>query len=132
MYIILFRGRSANTGEWVEGYYVKHNRKHYIVRSANENVVDWFAVLPETVGQYTGLTDKNGKRIFQGDIVRYYSSYSEQLCGEPGVVSYGAFNCSCCDGVYGWEFGECDIRNHEDHIVIGNIHDNPDLIGGKV
>ena len=78
-------------------------------------------VLPETVGQFTGLTDKNGKKIFEGDIVA-----SQWL---RGVVCCGEFNCSCCDGVYGWYFDGADIREYDMYEVIGNIHDNPELLG---
>ncbi len=77
-------------------------------------------IIPETLGQYTGLTDKNGKKIFEGDIValgeyRYTVEWKEDRLG------YGYFETADrmlqCDG------GHCEI--------IGNIHDNPELLGGE-
>ena len=132
---ILFRGKRCDNGEWVQGYYIRadhHWHKHgihkdWITLGASANG-GWFAlhnkyaVKAETVGQFTGLTDKNGKKIFEGDIV------ASQWC--RGVVRYGEFNCSCCDGVFGWYFNGADIREYDTYEVIGNIHDNPELMEG--
>jgi uncharacterized phage protein (TIGR01671 family) len=74
----------------------------------------------------TGLKDKNGKLIYEGDIV--VQVYYNGLMGSKAIVKYGEFNCSCCDGVYGWYFDNGDIRLVEYYEVIGNIHENGDLL----
>ena len=128
---ILFRGKRADNGEWVEGFLADYIAG--IKASINPEymgVVDetnFYCVDPYTVGQYTGLTDKNGKRIFEGDILTDpdYPKYT------TGAIYYGRTNCSCCDGVYGFYSKEnADLRNAGDLTVIGNIYDNPELLGG--
>lgn len=66
----------------------------------------------------TGLKDKNDNLIYEGDIVS--DGYHK------GVVKYGEFNCSCCDGVYGWYFDGGDIREAEFYEIVGNIHEQKD------
>lgn len=127
---ILFRAKEKN-GNWVCGDFITVMprseelcciKDHTFLRQSH--VCD-----RNTVGQYTGLTDKNGKKIFEGDIVLsdYYLRNSEKE-KEYGIVEYGEFNCSCCDGVYGWQFRNEDIRDYENYVVIGNIYDNPELL----
>ena len=119
---ILFRGKKQN-GEWLHGDLVHCGDKILIFSENAQNSPDYYEVKPKTVGQFTGLTDKNGKKIFEGDIVKD--------AHHTGVVSFGEFNCSCCEGVYGWSFSNgADIRYHSIHEVIGNTHDNPELLGG--
>ena len=118
---MLFRGKRIDNGEWVEG-----DLAHSYLKVEDNCIINkcgYHQVIPETVGQFTGLTDKNGKKIFEGDIVKD--------AHHTGVVSFGEFNCSCCEGVYGWSFSNgADIRYHSIHEVIGNTHDNPELLGG--
>ena len=107
-------------GDWVDDGYCGH--------------YDYFNDDEVIVEQCTGLKDKNGKLIYEGDIVGY-CYYDGTISDEKGIVKYGEFNCSCCDGVYGWYFDGSDIRyandNYNEVIVLGNIHENPDLLENK-
>lgn len=123
---ILFRGKRMDNGLWIEGCLRQYPNGNAGI--CCKHMRHTFRVDPETVGQYTGLTDRNGQRIFEGDIVRFWSSYYEELTGDPCVVEYGVFNCSCCEGVYGWQFKGGNIRYSEDYIIIGNIHEEPELL----
>ena len=135
---ILFRGKRVDNGEWETGYYVRANyhwhkhgiHKDWIVTGACSNG-GWFAlhgrypVVSDTVGQYTGLTDKNGKRIFEGDIVRGRDALEKGLVVEGYIDhQYGSF-CIVGDLITHFRWMDYEVE------VIGNIHDNPELIGGK-
>lgn len=167
---ILFRGQRADNDEWVIGYYVQKQDPllvgvtyHYILTQEKDNcgclmsTVSWYKVIPETVGQYTGLSDRNSKKIFDGDIVktqeRYDRPYSKNRKSKRhvGVVEYQIRSGS---GFYNSETGKWDrymeyeaewIVKVQDYgkfthgswgdfwdcEVIGNIHDNPELLEVK-
>lgn len=152
---ILFKSKRADTGEWVEGYYIYHinrticpfgdsikpeDEQHVIMQ---DGFSDWnmprdtvhFDIIPETLCQYTGLKDKNGKRIWENDIVLLREEIQDYEW--KAAVKFGNPNR---EYNWGWQLvpvGECemnkdillwidmDIANCE---VIGNIFDNPELI----
>ena len=125
---VLFRGKRTDNGEWVKGYlYITHTGAHEIGSYDAEINIERFTfdVIPETVGQYTGLTDKNGTKIFEGDIVTGWFNHEKIV----GYIFYGG-NAQFFiqrDGIYGIELDNSDCWLE----VIGNIHDNPELLGGE-
>lgn len=123
---ILFRGKGTHghkTGKWVYGNYAKDfwgiNHKGYGILpiEGGYNEVD-----PETVGQYTGLTDNNGTKIFEGDIVEFKEENGEIVYDEKQAMFIVNFDtwCTDFDHIYPFELE-----------IIGNIHDNPELLGGE-
>ena len=125
---ILFRGKRVDNGEWVYGSLVNagvcmiipQNAEHW--GGAEFNI--GYIVDPETVGQYTGLADKNGKKIFEGDIAEFDNSQfvveyfeSRMGFGFAGLKGRGVVSGFT---MMDWE-----------HLkIIGNIHDNPELCTG--
>ena len=126
---ILFRGKSLEKGEWLEGDlrhggYFEKDQITYIVKT--DLFILNYPVDPETGGQYTGLTDKNGTKIFEGDILKFsygendekHIFYSVEWKSERACFGYA----ETADKMI-----EVDCLHCE---VIGNIHDNPELLGG--
>lgn len=123
---ILFRGKDPESGEWYYGYYVKRNDGDRGSLILEDYFLESYEIVkPETVGQYTGLTDKNGAKIFDGDILE--GDLEDRL--DPGakwrsIVVWGTFGWMCKDRQT-LPMDEFDILEGE---VIGNIYDNPELV----
>ena len=116
---ILFRGKRVDNGEWIYGDRVRSHTKTYIV-TCGEAFPD--EVYPETVGQFTGLTDKNGEKIFESDIV-------DILCEneEIGVIEWEKDTAQFIVSADGF-CASFDNYSGHDLEVIGNIHDNPEML----
>lgn len=136
---ILFRGKRVDNGKWVFGSYAfapkrkgafgqiisdLDQEKHYIVSKTD---YEYWEVCPETVGQFIGLTDKNGKKIFEGDIIKdngpriYMIGYNEELMKYAFLYYHKELKNIYCGGFV----SKTDGKSIE---VIGNIHDNPELL----
>lgn len=137
---IKFRGKRVNDGEWVYGYLTKNRpspknaEPPYELQSAidheEKGVMLASLVDPETVGQFTGLADKNGKEIYEGDICSTYLSRPYLIV----VFRNGAFMYQCHDD--GKDYFDImlpiEVESEVDKYteVVGNIHDNPSLLVG--
>ena len=114
--IIKFRGRTC--GLWRKGDLLHTDTGDLLIRSNNVSV----SVKSETVGQFTGMTDKNGREIYEGDILQEIGS------GKTVLVVYEAPQFCYADNSFGYKF----LNLPENYTVIGNIHDNPGLLKGGV
>lgn len=131
---ILFRGKRTDNGEWVEGSLIQRDLGCFIVDESNRQSLrycsefvfafDCLLVKSETVGQYTGLTDKNGKKIFEGDIIKDCYGRIEQCYYNKARYRL------VFDGTHYTR--ELEFANEVEYEVIGNIHDNPELLKGGV
>lgn len=125
--IIKFRGKRLDNGEWVYGYfYTIQEIEHYILQPCALGVLHT-EVIPKTVGQFTGLLDKNGKEIYEGDILHTitFGFNPEEF---TAIILYRNCRFQLSNGRNLFYFGQSDLTRMDDTIVIGNIHDNPDLI----
>ena len=125
---ILFRGKERSgvlNHQWIYGALDNTDEENpniiYLDRFGNKCIV---GVLPETVGQYTGLTDKNGTKIFDGDIVKHYNRIG---LGDPdsfeiGVIYWNEETCKLMRTVEA--DNDCEVRTYCIYEVIGNIHDD--------
>jgi len=142
---ILFRGKSSDNDEWVEGYLHKNRnpfeKNYYIDTLKTDKIkigkIDDFTVLkcvtemvePETIGQYTGLKDKNGNKIFEGDILQnktneYYKGNVIVIYNNKQARFEVDTSIKCCHK-------DLPTMLSRDFEVVGNIYDNPELLEGK-
>lgn len=151
---ILFRGKRIDNGEWMEGYLIACASKAFIVDASDktslrsvttgrEDKYDWRSIRgdPATVGQYIGLVDKHGKKIFEGDYIKVvikkygYDGMTETETTQKGLVAYDSIGMiglvlEVRDGRNLWSDCFLELAMSDSIIdyyfeVIGNIHDNP-------
>ena len=127
---ILFRGTRMDNGEWTYGYYCPKPYSHFPCEATifpSETIDrDWHGerVDPDTVGQFIGLCDKNGVRIFEGDIIEYTDGCNDWL----GAVKYDGDDAQFVVRFIGGDVESFDNLYSGDCEVIGNVHDNPELL----
>ena len=120
----LFRAKRIDNGEWVEGGFCKSSDgRTYMVGVSKRGYIDGLEVIPETICQCTGLKDKNGKLIWENDVVRYCDCTVENYViaweSDKACFEYQQYGCSIMNFD---ELSEVEVE------VIGNIFDNPELI----
>ena len=147
---ILFKAKRKNNGEWVEGYYLniaKINRFICTGKIKLDGAVkgiiapEMYEIDPDTICQFTGLTDKNGKKIWENDILRYSYDYDgspflkdgEEIKYRAGAVFWSEWRGSwAVCGRGNKKYTNNDVfkynRNPNRTEVIGNIFDNPELL----
>ena len=145
---ILFRGKRIDNSEWVQGcfLYDEEGNGAFIAEYFEDKAAYIREAIPKTVGQYTGLTDKNGKKIFEGDIIKdrenalhiakigeYYPDHYLRLCcnlSEPVKLCnlYGVYAERITNDEHEGDHFIIPPKNAVE--VIGNIHDNPELLEG--
>lgn len=137
---IKFRGKMLDIDDFIYGYYIHSELpneifEHKIYCADVNRLTD---VKEETVGQFTGLHDKNGKEIYEGDIVLYedwemaYEGGGNDSFINKGIIEY--VECNCCFNVTERQTVELQdvlYKDNESLEVIGNIYDNPELLGGE-
>ena len=129
---ILFKAKRIEDDEWIEGYYQKRhnflgNEEHLIFHVDSHTVWAYVEIVPETLCQFTGLCDKNGKKIWENDILMAHldESYPEDTTYETvewGVAGWVTHEAGSMDREYIDKF---DLEHFE---VVGNIFDNKELL----
>ena len=144
----LFRGKREDNGEWVIGYLVRG--KDYLYETEMTTIFStdtifypytetsgYNRVIADTVGQFTGVYDKNGNKIFEGDIIHIKCGYGFSAFVGKGIVFFDekrlqfrvkSVKPSSFDSEKGNVYDECDFTVIDSYEVVGNIYENPELL----
>lgn len=134
---IKFRGKRKTDGEWLYGYYFVNRGLHFIVTddlAPAGNTFKDYEVDPETVGQYTGLTDMKGRGVYEGDIINWLRHRIDRTGYiEEGRVEFRTEEQAfVVINKFKTQDGRESVRNILNCLtnldVVGNIHDNPELL----
>lgn len=125
---IKFRGKCTDNGEWVAGSLLQDDYGNCMIVGFIDHHEQWYSVSPETVGQFTGLRDRNGEDIYEGDILHIGRSKKSK----PVAYSneYAAFGIQYPDRDFFLFAHDLQDISETCYEVIGNIHDNPELMKG--
>lgn len=120
---IKFRGKRIDNGQWVYGFLADDD----YINDINSVDLSSIEVDPETVGQFTGLLDKNGREVYEGDIVKHIPRNETYVCEWTAIHACFTFveNIEYGESYY---FQKIDEKKIE---IIGNIYDNPELLNEK-
>lgn len=125
---IKFRGKRLDNGEWIEGDLLRMNGHWFIFPDPAPGGIDKYEVDPATVGEFTGLKDKNGKEIYEGDVMEIpETEFNAEIIGRV-LFEEDAYYIIPLRGGHLWGL-HWSLRKH-DAKIIGNIHDNPELLKG--
>ncbi len=133
---IKFRGYNRKNKEWLYGFYLQNRGAHFVCPDEFAVNKSWddYEIDPATLGQFTGLHDKNDREIYEGDVVKFEN---RNTLPNVGVVTYWEDDCMfvCDSGVGVFELEKRYVTGehlseyrYNSYVVIGNIHDNPELV----
>ena len=125
---ILFRGKHKADGKWCEGNLHIDKQGVAIITPDDTPLGCYGQVDPATVGQFTGLTDKNGKKIFEGDIVSAHFDWNDPEAESKAIVEWDNDNFRWVTHQPGYVPDEINDFDKGLWLVVGNIYDNPELM----
>ena len=127
---ILFRGKRVDNGEWVDGYFIRQGVAAYISVPVYDRPNEVYQVNPETVGQFTGMHDKQGKKVFEGDVLNMKTTYENNMAYkrfQSGTIIIAGFEdgifVDTNSGVDLYTKMRCIVHRKMKYEIIGNIHE---------